>query len=167
MKTLLLLFATTLAAFSATVQPDVPRAFRSHEFNINAFAGGFTRDLKADPQYLGGVGLDYFVTRGLGFGLEAEGDIEGTGHLVDYAGARVVFRAPLWDRVAPYAVLRGGRLWDSETWTVGAGGGIDLRLLKKLPLSAYAEVTVENEVEDFGRSGLRGAVGVRFNFGGK
>lgn len=146
------------AAAKSTV--SYSQRYRAREFSIATYA---TLDLESviggDAQYGGGVGLDYFITRGLGLGLRAEAQ-DTKGGFIDQFGPRLTVRAPLWDRVAPYGYVQGIFNLDRDDWRVGTGAGVEWRFTKNL--GAFAEAGAEMDLD--GRSRLRTAAGLRLSF---
>lgn len=164
------------AATAATPEPKSPAAiaetaaakstvsysqrYRAREFSIATYA---TLDLESviggDAQYGGGVGLDYFITRGLGLGLRAEAQ-DTRGGFIDQLGPRLTVRAPLWDKLAPYGYVQGTFNLDRDDWRVGTGAGIEYRFSKRL--GVFAEAGAELDLD--GGSRLKTAAGLRFSF---
>jgi len=128
----LLPFAFALFAFfarptSAQEASAALKNFRAHEVQIDAYASSTRADILGAPTYGAGVGVNYFLTRGLGAGLRAT-TYNTQDAAVDDGELRLIFRAPLWDRIAPYAFVTGFHNFDENSWGAGAGGGLEVRL---------------------------------------
>jgi hypothetical protein len=88
-----------------------------------------------------------------------------TGHAVDELDARLIVRAPLWDRVAPYGYVEGTYNctrtdFDDGAWGAGAGGGLDFALAKHLHLFGEAGLRVDTK----GKGQFIGAAGIKLPF---
>lgn len=143
--------------------PAVPDGFfNAKEFSLDLYGTGSLSNADRDSDNIrfgAGLGANYFFTRGLGIGLRGESD--NTGHsFVDRVKARALFRAPLWDRLAPYGFVEGGFNFERDDWGAGAGGGLEYRFGPRLGVFAEAGLEV-----DTGGSGLmRGTAGLRLTF---
>lgn len=131
--------ATNSNWLKAAFAEDKKKNFNSGEFNIDAFGVLSRPDLTGAPRWGAGLGVNYFVTRNLGFGAR------GTGYntvesFVDEVDARIIFRATLWDQVAPYAFVSGIYSFEGDCAGAGAGGGIEFRFTKRL--AAFAETGI-------------------------
>lgn len=76
----------------------------------------------------GGIGLNYFITREIGVGLDLNMSADG-GKFVDHIEASGIFRWPIQDlNIAPYGFVGFGRLteprWD---WFAHVGLGVEYR----------------------------------------
>lgn len=126
--------------------PVLAQNFRAEEFSAEVFGYGEMINWRGQAQFGGGVGVSYFVTRGLGAGVRLEGQ-DFTGSLVDLIETRIYFRAPLWDTVAPYGFVAGTYRFPegciSEKWGAGAGGGLEFKFSRhfgaKADIGLYAE----------------------------
>lgn len=169
MKILLavLIISVSTALHAAAPKPEplplVPGSFfAAKEFSLDLYGTGSLSNADRDADNIrfgAGVGVNYFFTRGLGIGLRAESD--NTGHsFVDRVKARGIFRAPLWDRLAPYGFVEGGFDFERDDWGAGAGGGLEYKFGPRLGVFAEAGLEV-----DTGGSGLmRGTAGLRLTF---
>jgi len=122
--------------------------------------GSTTRSYSKSDVDLGlGIAGDYYITKGLAIGGRAEsGNADHS--FFDKALGRGTFRAPLWDKVAPYGYVEGGYQFERERWLAGAGGGIELRLNKEWGAFVEAGLQTTTRSEAFGV----GSAGVRFKF---
>lgn len=181
MKTLLTLFLISLAITSHAEDPALPapegqtanktwlakafaedkkQHFNSGEWNIDAFmVADYSSVALEDGVYGEGLGVTYFVTRGLGIGARAM-IFDTHSSFVDELEARLVFRAPLWDQFAPGAYVSGGYSLESYDWKAGAGGTFEVRFTRNLAVFAEAGLSLTPE----GQGGLRGVGGVRIAF---
>lgn len=152
MKTLLLIASLFVALVSGAAEAALPIApetepiklFNAKEFNADAFAVLSRPDLTGAPRWGAGGGLSYFVTRGLGLGLRGISYDDG-GRFIDDIEARILLRAPLWDRVAPYAYVAGTYAFQSEQAGAGAGGGLELRFTRNLAVFGETGLRVTTE----------------------
>lgn len=169
MKTLLSLLVLALpvslhAANPATDPlPFVPGSFfNAKEFSLDLYGTGSQSNADRNPhnvRFGAGFGANYFLTRGLGFGVRAESD--NTGHsFFDRLNGRVLFRAPLWDRIAPYGFVEGGFDFEQDIWGAGAGGGLEYRFHKNLGVFGEAGLGIDTE----GAGRMRGTAGIRITF---
>lgn len=154
--------AGALPAEAGTPNTDLkvePKHFLAGEWNLDLYGTASIANESRSTTDLhlgGGAGVSYWVTRGFGFGLR--GDAEGWQHSVfDRGVGRVMVRAPLWDRVAPYGYAEGGYHFERERWLAGCGGGLELRLAKGWGLFAEAglETTTRGEAAGRGSAGVR------------
>lgn len=124
----LLAFAAFAADTIGTVPTTKPQLnFTAHELSLDVFGSSTRADVLGAPNFGGGVGVNYFLTRGLGAGIKAT-TYNTEDAAVDDGEVRLIFRAPLWDRVAPYAFVSGFHNFDKDAWGAGAGGGLEVRL---------------------------------------
>lgn len=167
MKTLLAFLSLSASLVAAPVEPAkapaVPeRFFNGKEFSLDLYGTGSlsNSDRDADNIRFGaGIGANYFFTRGLGFGVRGETD--NAGHsFVDRAKGRALFRAPLWDRIAPYGYVEGGYDFERDDWGAGAGGGLEWRFTRNF--GVFGEAGLEVDTEGGGR--MRGNAGLRLTF---
>jgi hypothetical protein len=145
------------------VDEKVPNNFRKG-FSVETFAAASAVDLTGKVDIGGGAGLTYFFTRGFGAGVRAV-SWNTTGHAVDELDARLIVRAPLWDRVAPYGYVEGTYNctrtdFDDGAWGAGAGGGLDFALAKHLHLFGEAGLRVDTK----GKGQFIGAAGIKLPF---
>jgi hypothetical protein len=120
------------------VPPPEPELFLAHEIHVDAFGTYtapetkfshlFQTDIRDDGVWGGGAGMNYFLTRHLGFGADLNiGNNDG--NFVDLVSASLFARLPIEKlRLAPYAFGGGGRTTDQVwEWTRHAGLGLELR----------------------------------------
>ncbi len=166
MKLILAITAALALAYlktHAAEAPPAPTHFLAGEWNLDLYGTGTLANesrSKDDLVFGGGLGLNYWITRGLGFGIKGESDNlpQGFEHSVfDRALGRVLVRAPLWDRVAPYGYVEGGYQFERNGWVAGTGGGLDFRLAKGWALFGEAGLQVDPD----GHGAMKGNLGVR------
>ncbi len=159
----IMMVAVILAIGAVFARGEEPQAFNAKEFSLSLYGtGAIETDARAKEAIVvgTGIGADYFVTRGLGFGARAE--LTDFSHSVlDRSTARVIARAPLWDAVAPYGYVEGGFNFERDRWLAGAGGGVEVRL-KKLPVGVFGEAGLETTTR--GEATGRAAAGIRLPF---
>lgn len=145
------------------VDEPVPQNFRAG-LSLETFAAAASANLTENIDYGGGVGVNYFFTRGFGAGVRTLA-WNTTDRFVDEIDVRLIARAPLWDRVAPYGYVEGtynftnSRFKDGD-WGAGSGGGIELAFTKNLSAIGEAGLGVTTE----GSGVVKFATGLRFNF---
>jgi len=138
--------------------------FRANEFSIDLYTAANAKDLTGQINYGGGVGANYFFTRGFGAGARVTA-WNTTERFIDEISARLIARAPLWDRVAPYGYVEG--VYEATTvdkfknghWGAGAGGGIEVAL-GPVHLKAEAGLRVDTD----GRGSFQGTGGITIPF---
>jgi hypothetical protein len=164
----------TNSAFASNDQGpsyEQPEYYRANEVSVDAFGaaaiGQYTIDhlgsmslhsIRNNTQWGAGAGVNYFATRYLGIGAEADSH-NTTGIFIDNASANLMLRLPLGDSgVAPYVLGGGGHQFDDgKYWFGQAGGGLEYRFMKYAGIFADARVVWPNETKAFGvvRAGLR------------
>ena len=173
-------FAGTRVVESKTqVAPDT-ECFRAHELQLDIFGqysvgeGPDRAGTFRDHGWGGGVGVNYFLTRNFGLGVDAawldakEANYTTRGFplrnsdptTVHNFSASLIYRFPI-DRIclAPYIFAGGGFAVDGKQWaTAHAGAGIEKRLSSKVGLFTDARWTYLGD--RFGRNKL-GNLGVR------
>lgn len=164
---LLAVASIALVARTSAAEPEVVKLSAEHflagEWNLDLYGTGTLANesrSKDDLVFGGGLGLNYWITRGFGLGLKGETDnlVHGFEHSVfDRAIGRASVRAPLWDRVAPYGYCEGGYDFERNNCIAGAGGGLDFRLAKGWALFGEAGLQVTGE----GKGSMKGELGVR------
>lgn len=120
----------------AVVAPEKTAFFNGGEINVDALGVLSRPDLDGAPVWGGGVGLSYFITKGLGVGARGISYDNG-GLFLDEVEARIIFRAPLWDRIAPYGYVSGIYAFEAEQAGAGAGGGLEFRFTRMI--AAFGE----------------------------
>lgn len=166
------LLLTAAPAFSAHwMDKDDGEKYRANETTLDLFGSGSVgqetidnlEDAKVrDDLRLGaGAGLNYFVTRHFGLGVEAYS--EDTGHsFIDDTSISLIGRLPLGHSgFAPYLYGGAGHQFDPiELNHLHAGGGMEYRFTSKLGLFVDARYVFTDETEDYGL----GRVGLRIGF---
>lgn len=161
-RTILLAAVALLIINTVRADGETGKRFQSHEWNLDLYGTGQIANesrSKDDVALGGGVGLTYWVTRGLGFGLRGE-STDLVHSAVDTGIGRVIVRAPLWDSVAPYGYASGGFDFERDQWSAGAGGGLDFRFFSGWSFFVEAGLDVTTRGEGSGK----GAVGLRLLF---
>ena len=145
--------------------------YRANELSVDAFGsaalGKYTFDhlsgarIRRDTQLGVGVGVSYFITRNLGFGVDAYSDST-RGVFVDSASANVIFRFPLdQSGFAPYVFGGGGHQFDNgKAWFCQAGAGMEYRFTPQIGAFVDARWVLPDEAKYYGVARL----GVRFAF---
>jgi hypothetical protein len=160
------LLAVALAICKVWARADEVQAFNAKEFSLSLYGTGAINTEARVKEAISvgvGVGADYFITRGFGFGVRSE--LSGFTHSVfDRSAGRVIARAPLWDAVAPYGYCEGGFDFERNRLFAGAGGGVEVRAQKyiKVPANVFAEAGLETTTR--GEATGRIATGLRFPF---
>lgn len=151
--------------------PDRTGLYRESELNLDLF-GSLSLNEEAIDDISGdrvehdgrlglGAGLNYFITRNFGVGVDAL--TENTGHsFVDIASANLIVRFPIGESgFAPYVFGGGVRQFDSvRQWGGDAGGGVEFRFDHQWSLFADARYVFADKTDDFGI----GRAGVRISF---
>ena len=164
----LLAFATAAFAGSGSksfkeIVPVDDCRFKSGEVQVDAFgAGGFYKQGK--PGWGGGLGLNYFITKHIGVGVEQDILARNNGSAWGTFGNLVV-RYPIcsWN-VAPYAVAGVGTLYGEGNKAVLAGtvgGGLEYRVTKHVGLFGDARWLYNNSDNS---GAVLGRTGLRFSF---
>lgn len=146
--------------------------FQAKELNVEAFGAIQAQNLTDNPDWGAGVGVSYFITRGFGFGVRAV-SYETRHSAIDQVEPRLIVRAPLWDRIAPYGYAAGTYSFEHGRWGAGAGGGLEYRFSPRIGVFAEAGLHLETgtdvrvskrRTESLGRGSAVGAAGIRFSF---
>jgi hypothetical protein len=117
---------------------DMPNRYAAHEFSFDMFASYVAAEKSASDLFEtdirhgtwgGGVGGNFFITRELGIGVDANMPHDG-GNLVNNVNGSLIARLPIEPTgLAPYIFGGGGRttdrVWD---WTGHAGVGLEYRM---------------------------------------
>lgn len=141
---------------------EPPKNFRAGEIQFETFGVHSRPDLTGAPQWGVGIGMGYYITRGLGVsvrGVSYATDNWG-GATVDEGDLRLNFRAPLWDRIAPYAYCQGVHNFDSNDWGAGAGGGLEFKFNKNFGVFGETGINVTTE----GKNDWTTSAGIRMTF---
>jgi hypothetical protein len=150
---------------------DRPPLYRSQEFSLDLFGTGavgqntlnhLTGERFVHHVRLGlGAGGNYFFTRYLGLGVEA--DSESTHHsFVNDVSGDFIFRFPIGDTIfAPYAFAGGGREFvPFVQWEGHAGAGVEFRVWRHFSFFIDGRYIVEQTSQNYGM----GRLGVRLSF---
>lgn len=124
--------------------------FRAGEIQVETFGVLDRPDLTGAPVWGAGVGVGYYITRGLGAsvrGVSYSTD-EWGGSVIDQGEARILFRAPLWDRVAPYGYVAGIHNFERDDWGAGAGGGLEYRLTQRIGVFGETGLGITTKRQD-------------------
>ena len=152
-------------------QGDLTSLYRANELTVEAFGtasiGKYTLDhlsgsrIHHNTRLGAGVGLGYFITRNVGFLVEAYSE-NTTGVFVDSASANVVLRLPLEQSgFAPYVFGGGGRQFEeAKAWFAQVGAGIEYRFTPQIGAFLDARWVLPDETKYYGVARL----GVRFAF---
>jgi hypothetical protein len=138
--------------------------FGANELSFDAFA------TYADPkrgvfrsrrgEWGGGVAVNYFVTRHLGF--SAETYFEDRGDFFDHVSGNVLLRWPIDEAmIAPYLLAGGGRRWDPRSeWYGQIGAGLEARFHRNFGIFADGRRVFREKTSDhvLVRAGLRFAL---------
>lgn len=120
-----------------TANPEAQK-YNANELSLDTFAlyiapehhalDLFQSNLRHGGAWGGGLGLNYFFTRYLGFGADVEMPDDG-GSLVDQFGGNLIGRIPIANTgLAPYLFGGGGRGVDPAwQWFAQAGLGLEYR----------------------------------------
>lgn len=173
MKILFALLLTTAIALSAE-PPAQPEYYQANEVSLDLFGQVRTDDF--DDERMGaGVGINYFLTRNWGIGIE--GSAENTsGVFVEAARANMIYRIPI-GKSAPYVFAGAGANFcvppesvsainpgeadeGGDKWAIDIGVGIEHRFGKHF--GAFADVRLD-KVEDRGATALA-RLGIRIPF---
>ncbi|KAB2640528.1 MAG: hypothetical protein DVB30_01530 [Verrucomicrobia bacterium] len=114
--------------------------FRSNELQTDVYIAGSAGTVSGvtTTGVGGGLGINYFATKYLGFGVDnALEGLNGDGKTYDSLKGSVIVRLPIekW-HLAPYAMIGGGACWASGT-SVGCGTvgpGIECRINRNVGL---------------------------------
>jgi hypothetical protein len=121
-----------------TYGPAVPEKFTANEFSTDIFASFTAAQTKigelfetdiGDGKWGGGLGANYFLTREIGIGIDANAP-DNRGHFVDLISGSLIARLPFESTgLAPYVFGGGGRLTEPRwEWTGHAGLGLEFRI---------------------------------------
>ena len=163
--------ATQPAMGAENASNDLVDYYRSNELSMDAFGtaslGKYTLNhlsntrVRHNTRLGAGVGLNYFITRNIGIGVEAYSE-NTTAEFVDSASANLTLRLPLGQSgFAPYAFGGGGRHFDTlKTWFAQAGAGMEYRFNPHVGVFIDARGVVPDEARYYGVARL----GVRLAF---
>ena len=139
--------------------------FRDHELQLDVFASyTSTQGGGYNDGFGGGIAVNYFFTRTIGFGLD--GNVyDGDQHGVWDTTARVIVRFPIENGIciAPYLFAGAGVQADSDTnGSVHAGGGLEWRASHTIGIFTEGRYTIVEG--DANNDGAQARLGVRFIF---
>lgn len=148
-----------------------PGKYQANEATIDLFGSGTVGQqtinnitkvrVNRDIRLGAGVGMNYFLTRNIGFGVAGYSD--NIGHsFVDNASASLIGRFPLGGSgFAPYVFGGGGRQFDpTELWFGHAGAGMEYRFTPTLGVFVDARYVFTDGTKNYGQ----GRVGLRLGF---
>jgi hypothetical protein len=145
--------------------------YRAKEFSVDFFGTGSVGQqtinnisgarVSDDVRLGAGVGLNYFLTRHLGFG----GDLYSeslSGSLIDSTSVNVIGRLPIGSSgLAPYIFGGGGHQFDRiAQWFAQFGAGVEVRFHRNWGLFFDARYVIADRSDNYGV----GRVGVRMGF---
>jgi len=152
---------TSAKTFKETVAPAPDCKFRDQELQVDAFAaGGFYSTGR--PYWGGGLGVNYFVNKYIGIGVEQ--GIGGRGSNAEWATVGNFFlRYPFCFGFAPYAMVGGGCSYGTgDGHGFGhVGGGLEYRVTDNIGLFSDARYIYSSEEP---QNGVLGRAGLRFAF---
>lgn len=150
---------------------DQSSLYREGELSVDLFGtasvGKYTLDhlsgsrIRHNTRLGSGVGLNYFITRNVGIGVDAYSE-DTTGVFVDSASVSLIVRFPLRDcGFAPYAFGGVGRQFDlAQAWFGQLGGGMEYRFTPHVGAFVDARFVLPDETKYYGVARL----GMRFAF---
>jgi hypothetical protein len=98
------------------------------------FLGYGTYVDRQDNHWGAGIGLNYFMTQIVGFGVSSHME-NLNGSVIDNLLGEVYLRFPLGEsRWAPYAIGSGGYNFEESIWQGGGGAGVEFRVHKSFGL---------------------------------
>ena len=117
--------------------------YKSHELSVDGFGtaslGKYSLNnlsgarVKHDTRLGVGVGLNYFITRNLGFGADVYSE-NNSGAFIDSVSANMTLRLPLGQTgFAPYVFGGGGHQFElAKVWFAQVGAGMEYRFTPKV-----------------------------------
>lgn len=158
MKRKIAICLAALMAAGFTVK--AAEGYRGNEFSVDAF-GGVNTDLSTERSFYG-FGLQYYLTKNLGFGAFTSLD-NLSGHTFENVSLRGLWRVPI-EKHAFYGFGGAARIFHGDTgWLIQLGPGYEYRIWERIGL--WAEIGFNKDVEDETKdpyASVRG--GVRFSF---
>jgi Outer membrane protein beta-barrel domain len=154
-----------------SIQCDRADLYKGNELSVDIFGaislGEFTLGnpsgaaVRQNTQFGAGVGVNYFITRHFGLGVDAYAQ-NTTGVFIDSASANLVLRLPLGHSgFAPYTFGGGGRKFDlGDAWFAQLGAGMEYRFNRHMGAFLDARWVVPSETQYYGVARL----GMRFVF---
>jgi hypothetical protein len=117
--------------------PNTTDKYTANEFSLDTFASYLAGENKLTDvfdtnirhgKWGGGLGLNYFITRELGVGVDANIP-DNDGNFIDSVSGSAIVRIPLGNSgLAPYILAGGGRQTDPAwEWTGHLGAGLEYR----------------------------------------
>jgi hypothetical protein len=170
-----MLSLTAIAALTATTfagtavvstgkevkNPIEPTCFEAGEFQLDVF-GSYTGGGHYQDGFGGGLGLNYFFTKYIGFGVDGnvyDGGVDGRWTV----SGNLIFRLPIDSAcVAPYLLVGGGYGADGiNEAIINAGGGLEYRFIPNR-MGVFAEGRYTWAADTNGTGQAR--VGLKFVF---
>lgn len=139
--------------------------FHANEFNFDIYGVSDFKGITESSTVSAGLGLNYWITKNFGLGARiGADDFDGIG--VEDSLGRILLRAPLWDRVAPYGYVEGGYNWQNEDWLTGLGAGVEFRIIEHLGIfgEAGVKMVVGEQQRDNLNGDLRLVFGIRYSY---
>lgn len=164
-KIAIVILASSFSAFAATPPVDPPKELNFRKgVSLETFAAATAADLNGDVDFGAGLGLNYFFTRGFGIGGRVTA-WDNDYSVVDETSARVIARAPLWDRVSPFGYAEGfynstHTRYEDGTFGAGSGAGLELAVSRNISFKAEAGLRVLTN----GKAAAIGTAGLSYNF---
>ena len=170
MASVLALSSTMVAQAAQQFGGPQPERFRAQEFSADLFGsvsvGQETINdfdssrIRHDGRLGMGIGVNYFVSRNLGVGVDAY--TENAGHsFVDNVAGSIIYRFPFEIGLAPYVYGGGGHQFDfNEQWFAHAGGGLEWRFHRNWGIFLDARYVFTDGTRNFGV----GRLGMRYAF---
>ena len=139
-----------------TVVPTQEPCFKDHELQLDVF--GAYSNYKGDNGWGGGIGLNYFFTKNIGFGIDAQYIDLDTANWTEEAA--LIVRFPIEGSLcwAPYIKGVGGVTnHDVKAGFGGVGGGVEFRFSPKFGFYVEGTYNWAAADQDFanGRAGFR------------
>jgi len=141
--------------------------YRANEFSVDLFGAASVTAEAARSWYGikdghvagGGFGLNYFVSRNIGVGVEARHSFAEGEDLLNRVSVNLQVRLPI-GRFAPYGIVSAGYRKQDGTYDgrFGAGGGVEFRLSPRVGLFTDAQAATYkfNKIDGYlGRAGVR------------
>lgn len=161
--------AVTEASSKKVIVPSTTELFRPNEWQLDAAVQGAAGVVNnhVGGSIGGGVGVNYFMTRYLGLGLDNA--VSGYGwpgsiRTIDHLMADLLFRYPIesW-HLAPYSMIGGGGSWTfNSQGYFNIGLGFDYRLTSHFALFSDCRWLYGNNGELASKAYPR--IGVRYIF---
>lgn len=160
----------TEASSKKVVLPAETEFFRAHEWQADIAVVGAAGTFRGKPsESIGGnCGVNYFVTKYLGVGIDNSVSGYGTPSSIkasERLQADLLLRYPIenW-HLAPYIMVGGGATWDTSSQGNGnVGGGFDYRLTHHIALFGDVRWLYGNSTQGIVSTAMPRA-GVRFVF---